>query len=87
MSYAKKSAAREFIIGTELSIAWHLQNECPEKRFYPLSANLICPDMRMTTLMDVYHCIQGTGGEEIRLSDEVTDGADRCIRRMIELGG
>lgn len=87
MSYAKKSAAREFIIGTELSIAWHLQNECPEKRFYPLSANLICPDMRMTTLMDVYHCIQGTGGEEIRLSDEVMDGADRCIRRMIELGG
>lgn len=42
--YAKASSAREFIIGTEISIAHHLAYDCPEKRFYPLSKNLICPN-------------------------------------------
>ena len=87
MDYAKKSDASEFIIGTEISIVEHLQYAYPDKRFYPLSANLTCPNMRITTLMDVYHCIQGTGGEEIVLPDEVMAGANRCISRMIELGG
>lgn len=87
MSYAKRSDAGEFIIGTEISIVEHLQYQCPDKRFYPLSANLTCPDMRATTLMDVYHCLRGTGGEEILLPEETMEGAGRCIRRMIELGG
>ena len=30
MNYAKKSDAKEFIIGTEISIVEHLQYECPE---------------------------------------------------------
>lgn len=87
MSYAKKSDAEEFIIGTEISIVEHLQYACPEKRFYPLSADLTCQNMRITTLMDVYHCIEGTGGEEIVLPENVMAGAGRCINRMIELGG
>ena len=86
MDFAKQSEAEEFIIGTEISIVEHLQYACPEKRFYPLSPRLTCPDMRITTLEDVYRCIQGTGGEESQLSDDVMSGASRCIRRMMELG-
>lgn len=87
MDFAKRSDASEFIVGTEISIVEHLQYACPEKRFYPLSAALTCPDMRITTLMDIYHCMNGAGGEEITLPDRVMEGAGRCIRRMIELGG
>ena len=36
MNFAKSSDAKEFIIGTEISIAEHLQYECPDKKFYPL---------------------------------------------------
>lgn len=85
VSFAKKSEAKEFIIGTEISIAEHLQFECPEKEFYPLSKRLICPDMKRTTLMDVYRALQG-GGLEIELSPEVIEKASVCIRRMLELG-
>lgn len=85
VSFAKKSEAKEFIIGTEISIAEHLQFECPEKEFYPLSKRLICPDMKRTTLMDVYRALQG-GGLEIELSAEVIEKASVCIRRMLELG-
>lgn len=40
MNFAKKSDAKSFIIGTEISIAEHLQYECPDKQFYPLSKSL-----------------------------------------------
>lgn len=85
VSFAKKSEAKEFIIGTEISIAEHLQFECPEKEFYPLSKLLICPDMKRTTLMDVLKALNG-GGLEIELSPAVIEKASVCIRRMLELG-
>lgn len=87
MDYAKKSDAEEFIIGTENSIVEHLQFECPDKRFYPLSVNLSCMNMKVTTLVDVFNVLNGSGGEEIVLPDDIMDGARRCIHKMIELGG
>ncbi len=87
MEYAKKSDSREFIIGTEMSIAEHLSYACPDKRFYPLSKKLICPDMKLSTLTDVYNAVAGNGGEEIVLDDETIRKARVCIDAMIALGG
>ena len=87
MNYAEKSDAKEFIIGTENSIVQHLSFSCPDKRFYVLSKDCVCHNMKMTTLADVYNCVKGTGGEEIVLDEEVRLGAKRCIDKMLELGG
>lgn len=87
MDFAKKSPNKEFIIGTENSIVEHLQFECPDKKFYPLSVMLTCMNMKITTLMDIYNCLKGTGGEVIELPENVIEGAGRCIHRMVELGG
>lgn len=86
MDYAKKSGAKEFIIGTENSIVQHLQFACPDKQFYPLSRDCVCHNMKLTTLGDVYQCVKGTGGEEIKLDEEVRIKAKRCIDTMLELG-
>lgn len=86
MDYARNSEDKEFIIGTENSIVEHLQYECPNKKFYPLSMNFICENMKLTTLSDVYHCVNGTGGEEIELEEEVRMKAKKCIDKMLELG-
>lgn len=86
MDYAKKSDAKEFIIGTENSIVQHLQFACPDKQFYPLSRDCVCNNMKLTTLGDVYQCVKGTGGEEIKLDEEVRIKAKRCIDTMLELG-
>ncbi|MBE5896835.1 MAG: quinolinate synthase NadA [Lachnospiraceae bacterium] len=86
MNYAKNSDAKEFIIGTENSIVQHLQFECPDKKFYPLSKDLVCHNMKLTTLGDVLNCVKGEAGEEIELSQEVMAGAKRCIDEMIRLG-
>jgi quinolinate synthase len=87
MQFARESAAREFLIGTELSIAEHLQYECPDKRFYPLSKKLLCPNMKLTTLMDVYLALRGEGGEMIALDEDTLRDARRCLDKMVELGG
>ncbi len=87
MDFAKASDAKEFIIGTEISIAEHLQYDCPDKMFYPLTKTLICQNMKATTLVDVYRVLRGEFGEEILLDDETIVQARRCIDKMIELGG
>lgn len=86
MNFAKESDAKEFIIGTENSIVQHLQIMCPDKKFYAMSKNLICNDMKLTTIIDVYNTVNGTGGEEIILDDETIEKAVSCINKMIELG-
>jgi quinolinate synthase len=87
MDYAKTSDAKEFLIGTELSIAEHLQYMCPDKRFYHLSQKLFCPNMRITTLIDVLNCVEGVSGDEIILEEQTITEAKKCINKMIELGG
>ena len=86
MNYAKESDAKEFIIGTESSIVSHLQLACPDKMFYPLSKDLVCHNMKLTTIVDVLNSVKGIGGEEIELNEDVRLGAKRCIDKMIELG-
>ncbi len=86
MNFAKQSDAKEFIIGTENSIVTHLQLECPDKKFYPLSKDCICHNMKATTLVDVLNCCKGEFGEEIILDEEIYQGAKRCIDEMIRLG-
>ncbi|WP_296967588.1 quinolinate synthase NadA [uncultured Eubacterium sp.] len=86
MNYAKESDAKEFIIGTESSIVSHLQLACPDKMFYPLSKDLVCHNMKLTTIIDVLNSVKGIGGEEIELDEDVRLGAKRCIDKMIELG-
>ena len=86
MNYAEKSDKKEFIIGTEISITEHLSYQCPDKKFYNLSKDLICSNMKATTLVDVYHAVAGDGGEEIILDDDTMVRARKCIDKMIELG-
>lgn len=86
MNFAKESDAKEFIIGTESSIVSHLQIACPNKMFYPLSKDLVCHNMKLTTIVDVLNSVKGIGGDEIELDEDVRIGAKRCIDKMIELG-
>ena len=86
MHYAENSDAREFIIGTENSIVQHLGNSHPEKLFYALSKDCVCHNMKVTTIADVLHCLEGTDGEEILLEESVRLRAKKSIDEMIRLG-
>ena len=87
MDYAEKSPCREFIIGTETAITEHLRYKCADKEFYPLSKNLIGGDMKLKTLPDVLACVEGRGGEEIVMAEDLRLSAVKCIEKMIAYGG
>ena len=92
IEFAKKSEAKEFIIGTETSIAEHLQYDCPDKKFFPVTKDIVCHNMKITTLPDVYRSLmsiaQGDGGAyEIIMDKETILSAGKCIDEMIRLGG
>lgn len=87
LAYVEKSNAKQFIIGTDNSIVQHLQFSHPDKEFYPLSKECVCQDMRLTTLVDVYNCVKGQGGEEIIMSDEMRLAARKSIDEMLNYGG
>ena len=92
INYAVKSNAKEFIIGTEMSIAEHLQYECPDKKFFVLSKKIMCPNMKLTTLMDVYNVCRAVGSDEakdyeITMDAELITKARVCIDEMLRLGG
>lgn len=83
LKYVENSDNNQFIIGTDNSIVQHLQFTYPDKEFYPLSKKCICKDMRLTTLVDVYNCVKGTGGEEIILTEETMKKARQSIDAML----
>ena len=89
MDFAKNSNKKEFIIGTETSISEHLQYDCPDKRFFPVTKDIVCRNMKLTTLPDVYNALNGDMSVacEIVMNDELIAGARKCIDEMIRLGG
>lgn len=86
MDYAVESESKEFIIGTETSIEEHLKYLCPDKKFYPMSKDLVCHNMKAITLPDVYNTFLGNGGEKIDMSKDFIEKARKPIDEMIRLG-
>lgn len=74
------------IIGTEKSICDYLSIKRPEMNYYLLTKNLMCPDMRITTLLDVKKALTGAGGRVIELEEELRLKAKHAIDEMIRLG-
>ncbi|MEG2428852.1 MAG: quinolinate synthase NadA, partial [Oscillospiraceae bacterium] len=81
-----KNTNEECIIGTENQIADFLSQNNPNGKYYKLSKNLFCADMRLTSLIDVYHAVKGDGGFEVTLSNELLISAKKPITEMIRLG-
>lgn len=86
MDFAAKSDAEEFIIGTENSIVQHLGIQHPEKLFHPLSKDCVCHNMKVTTIADVLHTLEGRSGFEITMDEEQRLKAKKCIDEMLRLG-
>ncbi len=71
-AYAKESSAQKFIIGTEMGILYRLKKDNPKKEFHLASKKLVCPNMKLTRLEDIYESLSEmknfvTVPEEIRL--------------------
>ncbi|MCM8773155.1 MAG: quinolinate synthase NadA [Candidatus Omnitrophica bacterium] len=81
--YAKKSKAKEIIVGTEVGIIYRLEKENPYKKFYPLSERAICSNMKIISLEKVLLSLEEMK-EEVTLPKEIILSAEESICRMLE---
>ena len=82
---ALSSDADEFIIGTENEIVNRLKMLAPEKHYYQLSNDFICPDMKMTRLSSVLNALEN-GEHEISLDSRESEAAKKSLERMVSMG-
>ncbi len=80
--FARESAAREFIIGTEMGILHTLRKENPGKSFYSPSAHLVCPDMKRISLDDVILALR-ENRHQITVPEETRRKALLAVERML----
>ncbi len=80
--YAKASEAREFLVVTECGLSDRLLIEVPEKKFY--KACKLCQFMKMITIEGTRDALERMEYEVV-LPEEVRAGAERSLRRMLEL--
>jgi quinolinate synthase len=82
--YAKESESLEFIVGTESGILYRLRKENPEKNFYLPSQDVICPNMKVTTLEDVFDALT-LEQYAITVPEDIRVRAKKCLDRMLEV--
>ena len=80
-AFARTSPAQEFIVGTETGILHRLQLENPGKKFWP-AAELVCPNMKKTTLEKVRDCLQDMS-PVVTVPEDIAVRAKRAIDAML----
>lgn len=83
-TYAKESAAKTFIVGTEEGILHRLRKENPEKLFLIAYEGAFCPNMKLTTLDRLYLSLK----EEkyaVRVPEKVAAEARISLERMFQV--
>lgn len=84
MKFAKESKNKSFIIATEQGVVDRLKRDLPEKEIIPVKENVVCPNMKMTSLEDILEVLE-TEKNEINVDSNIAEKAVRCINRMLEV--
>ncbi len=89
IKFAKESAAREIIVGTEVGIIYRLKKENPDKDFYPVTELAVCPNMKKTDLPKVKESMEmlaaGDTSHVIKVRGDIAARARRAIDRMLSV--
>ena len=82
--YARESAAKTILVGTEMGILHRLQKENPEKTFIPVSEALMCPNMKKTTLENLAAALREMK-TRVTVPSEIASKARKAIDAMLAI--
>lgn len=82
--YVLESSNKEFIIGTEVGIIYKLQKENPDKKFYSVSPQTLCVDMKKITLPKVLDVLENLSNQVI-VPEDIRERAYLPIKRMLDI--
>ncbi len=80
---AEASDVPTLIIGTEIGVLHHLKHSSPEKQIFILQPDLVCPDMKKTSLRSVYESL-ANDRHPVQVPEILAEKARRAITRMLE---
>jgi quinolinate synthase len=83
--HVRESDCEEFIIATEIGIIHTLQKQNPQKRFYPLDASIICPNMKRGSLESTVAALEGSGGAHVTVPAGTAAKARTALERMLAM--
>ncbi|MGL5149484.1 MAG: quinolinate synthase NadA [Clostridium sp.] len=78
IDYSYNSPCEGFIVVTEEGVLHQMEQKSPSKEFIKLDCGMICPNMKMTTLDEVYSCL-------LNESNEIIIEEDKRIRALKSL--
>lgn len=84
IDYATQSEAKEFIICTETGILYQLKKNNPDKKFYLVNDNQICPNMKKINLNKVAFALENMLNQ-VEVDDETRIKSVTALARMLEL--
>ena len=85
IDYATNSSCNEFIVVTETGVLYELKEKNKDKKFYTISCEQICPDMKKITLDKILNCLENGSGEVV-LDENLMKEAYLPLEKMLELG-
>ena len=84
MKFVKESKNKSFVIATEQGVVDRLKRDYPNKEIIPIKNNIVCPNMKMTSLDDILYVLE-TEENEITVEEETAKKAVKCLNRMLEV--
>jgi quinolinate synthase len=84
LRYARTASAKEIIVGTEIGIIYRLRKENPDKSFFPVSEQAVCPRMKLITLEKILWSLEEMA-PEIQIPEPVRVKAAKAVEKMLEI--
>ncbi len=82
--FAGDSSADQFILGTETGLIHAISKVHPGKNFFPVSDQLVCPDMKKTRLQDIMNCLGNMSGQ-VTVEETIRIKAMNAVKKMINI--
>jgi quinolinate synthase len=83
--FARRSPAREIIVGSEAGMLYRLEKENPGKAFFFPSADALCPNMKLITLEKIAGSLRSLQPRVV-VPEHVRIRALQAVERMVSIG-
>jgi quinolinate synthase len=84
LSFAEKSPAETFIIGTETGIIHTLKKQNPNKKFIPANEKAVCPNMKKITLEKILFSLEDMKFK-VTVPKKTAQKAKKSLDRMVQI--
>lgn len=84
IDYARNDGHDEFIVVTEIGVLYKMQNENPHKKFYTITKNQVCPNMKKNSLEKIRDYLKYQLNEVV-LDEKFMEKAKKPLEMMHSL--